>query len=165
MSLFFWLSGPVQITCINFPGFLQNNDYRTFGFFFAFDVNLLLTPCDSFCYTYVRSSRRAHISGNNSVVECNLAKVDVASSNLVSRSKKSRDQANCLVSFFSQKLPLNQNVSIRKPNLTPWCRWEVWFVALPFTNSTPFCRYNGQIIWTTCRCLFPEWIFDYTLVR
>ncbi len=29
------------------------------------------------------------MSGNNSVVECNLAKVDVASSNLVSRSIKS----------------------------------------------------------------------------
>ena len=27
------------------------------------------------------------LSGNNSVVECNLAKVEVASSNLVSRSK------------------------------------------------------------------------------
>ncbi len=31
------------------------------------------------------------MSGNNSVVECNLAKVEVASSNLVSRSKKNNE--------------------------------------------------------------------------
>lgn len=29
----------------------------------------------------------SELSGNNSVVECNLAKVEVASSNLVSRSR------------------------------------------------------------------------------
>ncbi len=33
-------------------------------------------------------ARRARLSGNNSVVECNLAKVEVAGSNPVSRSKK-----------------------------------------------------------------------------
>ncbi len=53
------------------------------------------------------------ISGNNSVVECNLAKVDVASSNLVSRSKKSRDQVDDLVSFFVYILTfrINRQVS------------------------------------------------------
>jgi hypothetical protein len=35
-------------------------------------------------------------SGNNSVVECNLAKVEVASSNLVSRSKKYMGQVKYL---------------------------------------------------------------------
>ena len=40
------------------------------------------------------------MSGNNSVVECNLAKVDVASSNLVSRSKKFKEVRQCSDLFF-----------------------------------------------------------------
>ncbi len=40
------------------------------------------------------------MSGNNSVVECNLAKVDVASSNLVSRSKNIRKGSTLFEPFF-----------------------------------------------------------------
>ena len=39
-------------------------------------------------------------SGNNSVVECNLAKVEVAGSNPVSRSKEFKDLAIMVKSFF-----------------------------------------------------------------
>ena len=40
------------------------------------------------------------MSGNNSVVECNLPKVEVASSNLVSRSKNSPCKSSDLRGFF-----------------------------------------------------------------
>ena len=40
------------------------------------------------------------MSGNNSVVECNLAKVDVASSNLVSRSIETAQKGSTLIEPF-----------------------------------------------------------------
>jgi hypothetical protein len=41
------------------------------------------------------------MGGNNSVVECNLAKVEVASSNLVSRSKKKSTESSGVPFFFA----------------------------------------------------------------
>ena len=52
------------------------------------------------------------MSGNNSVVECNLAKVDVASSNLVSRSiykvQKVRHKSNLFLLLFATPLEDNR---------------------------------------------------------
>jgi hypothetical protein len=45
-------------------------------------------------------------SGNNSVVECNLAKVEVASSNLVSRSTSTPQGSTLLEPFFINDSPL-----------------------------------------------------------
>ena len=46
------------------------------------------------------------MSGNNSVVECDLAKVEVAGSNPVSRSNKFKDLADMVKSFFRYFFPI-----------------------------------------------------------
>ena len=53
-----------------------------------------IDTANSICYKTVLTS------GNNSVVECNLAKVEVAGSNPVSRSKEFKDLAIMVKSFF-----------------------------------------------------------------
>ena len=52
-------------------------------------MKFLLTRQPFLCYKSPRSQGRINkaLCGNNSVVECNLAKVEVAGSNPVSRSK------------------------------------------------------------------------------
>jgi hypothetical protein len=57
------------------------------------DTNIL------FCYKFGLAS------GNNSVVECNLAKVEVAGPNPVSRSKKNKGLAQKANPFFMPFLP------------------------------------------------------------
>ncbi len=49
-------------------------------------------------------------SGNNSVVECNLAKVDVASSNLVSRSTLLTQRFDLVRTFFIFSIFLHQRM-------------------------------------------------------
>ena len=51
--------------------------------------------------------KRGSLSGNNSVVECDLAKVEVAGSNPVSRSKEFKGLANWLNPFFLSKFPVH----------------------------------------------------------
>ena len=70
------------------------------------------------------------MSGNNSVVECNLAKVDVASSNLVSRSIKFSRFGRCSSLFFVIFVILNIEAASMKTYYTPMDEIDrKWFVV------------------------------------
>gem|GEM_PF-6165796 len=60
----------------------------------------LLTLNFRLCINTAVLTQKNRLSGNNSVVECNLAKVEVASSNLVSRSTINSKGSAMLGPFF-----------------------------------------------------------------
>ncbi len=62
------------------------------------DTTFMLTEANMREYIVCRFVN--NMSGNNSVVECNLAKVDVASSNLVSRSNLLIKRFDLVRTFF-----------------------------------------------------------------
>ena len=67
---------------------------------FCETVNFLLTHATRACIYAAVLTQLNSMSGNNSVVECNLAKVEVASSNLVSRSNSDYKRFGAAEPFF-----------------------------------------------------------------